>query len=64
MSHSPLPESPQPDIQSAAPAPLRAPYTPPRVQDLGAWEAVTLAYSLPIGPGGYLRPGQFDDSLF
>ncbi len=26
-------------------------YTPPRVQDLGRWQAVTLIYSLPIGPG-------------
>ncbi|WP_291423385.1 hypothetical protein [Deinococcus sp.] len=26
-------------------------YTPPKVQNLGRWQAVTLIYSLPIGPG-------------
>jgi len=29
----------------------RPPYTPPRLTPLGAWTAVTLVISIPIGPG-------------
>lgn len=30
-------------------------YQPPRVTDLGQWAAVTLIYSLPVGPGGKVQ---------
>ena len=34
-------------------AACRRPYTPPRLERLGAWRALTLQQSVPIGPGGY-----------
>lgn len=51
MSHQPEPTQP-----ARTPAQTRAVYTAPRVQDLGAWQAVTLIQSVPIGPGAFL-PG-------
>jgi hypothetical protein len=40
----------------AAPAPAgeRRPYTPPALERLGEWSALTLQQSVPIGPGGFL----------
>lgn len=32
------------------------PYQAPRVEDLGAWQAVTLLNSYPINPGGIFDP--------
>ncbi|KEF33186.1 hypothetical protein RDMS_13730 [Deinococcus sp. RL] len=54
MQTPPTPPAPS---ERATPAAARAPYLPPRVQDLGPWQAVTLAYSVPGGPGGLLNPG-------
>lgn len=31
-------------------------YEAPRVTDLGAWQALTLIYSVPINPAGILNP--------
>ncbi|HEX7051161.1 MAG TPA: hypothetical protein VF188_13215 [Longimicrobiales bacterium] len=36
-----------------AAAPTRAPYVPPRLEALGAWSALTLQQSVPIGPGNF-----------
>lgn len=33
-------------------------YQAPRVTDLGRWQAVTLIYSVPIGPGGLGKTSQ------
>jgi hypothetical protein len=33
--------------------PARAPYTPPRLERLGEWSALTLQQSIPIGPGNW-----------
>lgn len=30
---------------------LRRPYAPPRLEPLGAWSALTLQQTVPIGPG-------------
>lgn len=44
-------------VQATSPQVLaRSLYVPPRVQLLGPWEAVTLLYTVPIGPGGRLLP--------
>ena len=43
------PVSAQPATQPVLAQP--AAYQPPRVQDLGAWQAVTLINSVPINPG-------------
>lgn len=56
------PPTPAPTERVTPAAAARAPYTPPRVQDLGPWQAVTLAYSVPGGPGGVLNPGASTDS--
>lgn len=56
------PHTPAPAERATPAAAARAPYTPPRVQDLGPWQAVTLAYSVPGGPGGLLNPGGSADS--
>ncbi|GAA5532717.1 hypothetical protein [Deinococcus aluminii] len=60
MTHSPRPEAAPGRTPDRSPAAPRTPYTPPRVQDLGPWQAVTLSYSVPIGPGGFLNPGRSD----
>ncbi|WP_189093559.1 hypothetical protein [Deinococcus ruber] len=39
-----------PPHATAAPV-VHRPYTPPRLIPLGAWRAVTLIISVPIGPG-------------
>jgi hypothetical protein len=46
-----LPLSPAP---ASAPAARRAPYATPRLEALGAWRALTLQQTIPIGPGGFL----------
>ena len=38
--------------QKTAVKPEPRPYQAPAVHDLGPWKAMTLIYSLPIGPGG------------
>jgi hypothetical protein len=51
MSDQPrTPASPE----DAAPAAERLPYTPPTLERLGEWSALTLQQSIPIGPGGFL----------
>ncbi|WP_155298619.1 hypothetical protein [Deinococcus kurensis] len=44
MTQTVLPPTPHP-----TPHPTPRPYRAPQVTDLGRWEAVTLAVSLPIG---------------
>lgn len=42
--------------QAVRPAPqtgARAAYVAPRLERLGAWKALTLQQSVPIGPGSY-----------
>lgn len=39
------------------------PYTPPRLERLGPWQAVTLLYTVPIGPGGRLLPRPGDHTF-
>ncbi len=43
------------DIQSAQESAATV-YEAPRVEDLGAWEAVTLINSVGINPGGIFNP--------
>ncbi|GAA5447183.1 hypothetical protein Ddep01_00931 [Deinococcus depolymerans] len=54
---------PDPAPARSAPSPAatsRPPYVPPHLTALGPWKAVTLAISVPIGPGGLrLRDHQF-----
>ncbi len=40
LPHEPRPEEPPP----------RAPYTPPRLERLGEWSALTLQQSIPVFP--------------
>lgn len=49
-THSPF----LPIARTEPAAPLRAPYTAPRLESLGRWRALTLQQSIPIGPGGFL----------
>lgn len=47
---------------SVAPSTSTSPaYEPPRLQPLGSWEVITLAQSVPIGPGALLQPQGFKD---
>lgn len=48
---------PRPTAQQPQPA-----YQAPRVQDLGAWQAVTLIYSVGINPGSVLNPASGNGS--
>jgi hypothetical protein len=41
-------------LTESAPAAERLPYTPPALERLGEWSALTLQQSVPIGPGGFL----------
>ena len=54
MTGSPLAGS-QPISPATTPATTssseRAQYTAPRLESLGAWQALTLQQSIPIGPG-------------
>lgn len=38
----------QPDVPDAVPADARAPYTPPVLEPLGTWSALTLQQSIVI----------------
>lgn len=44
-----------------APQPQTPAYQKPEVKALGAWQAVTLVLSVPMGPGGQVLPGQSQD---
>lgn len=48
-------KDPTPDRdQTARTKPVtRLPYAPPRLEPLGAWSALTLQQSIPIGPGNW-----------
>ncbi|WP_414656571.1 hypothetical protein ACINK0_09710 [Deinococcus sp. VB343] len=47
-------QQPQPTAQQP-----QATYQAPRVQDLGAWQAVTLINSIGIDPGSAFNPANF-----
>ncbi|MBZ9752226.1 hypothetical protein K7W42_15330 [Deinococcus sp. HMF7604] len=47
----------QPSATSTPPQPS---YVAPQVKSLGNWEVVTLAQSVPIGPGSFGLPNPFD----
>ena len=53
LAHAPQTEGAAPPGESGAS--VRAPFTPPRLEALGPWRALTLQQSIPIGPGGSLR---------
>lgn len=38
----------------------RRPYAAPRIESLGAWSALTLTLSVPVGPGGMVYGGPTD----
>lgn len=40
--------------------PERRPYAAPRIKSLGTWSALTLAMSVPVGPGGMIFGGPTD----
>lgn len=41
-------------VQGATAEPIvRRPYTPPNLERLGEWSALTLQQSIPIGPGDW-----------
>lgn len=42
----------------------RQAYNAPQLRDLGTWQALTLIYTLPIGPGGRLPANTHDSDLF
>jgi hypothetical protein len=44
---------PSPLVPSSGPAISRRPWHPPALEHLGAWRALTLQQSIPIGPGGF-----------
>jgi hypothetical protein len=46
--NAPAPVTPEPD------SPARESYVPPALEHLGAWNALTLQQSVPIGPGAFL----------
>jgi hypothetical protein len=46
------PAMPQEQTASRAET-ARCPYTPPRLERLGEWSALTLQQSIPIGPGNW-----------
>jgi hypothetical protein len=46
------PVMPQEQTASRAES-ARRPYTPPRLERLGEWSALTLQQSIPIGPGNW-----------
>jgi hypothetical protein len=48
---------------SAAPSAERLPYTPPVLERLGEWSALTLQQSIPIGPGGFLTDPESSTKL-
>ncbi|MBZ9752222.1 hypothetical protein K7W42_15310 [Deinococcus sp. HMF7604] len=43
-------------------APAHPTYVAPQVLPLGAWDAVTLAQSVPIGPGSLNLPNPFQST--
>lgn len=43
-------------LTEQAPSYQSSSYQAPRVQDLGAWQAVTLIYTIPINPRGNSIP--------
>lgn len=55
--------TPMPTVEAALSAhpvqfsAVRPAYQPPRVQDLGAWQVVTLLGSVPFNPGSVYGPG-------
>jgi hypothetical protein len=55
------------DADQPTPIPDRPPYEAPRLTRLGQWDAVTLVYSLPSGPGARLfrsttKPNWFEEN--
>jgi hypothetical protein len=47
------PHTPAPPAAGADSPAERLPYTPPTLERLGEWSALTLQQSIPIGPGGF-----------
>ncbi|ADV67619.1 hypothetical protein Deima_1974 [Deinococcus maricopensis DSM 21211] len=45
------------ETTSRAPSAMRPPYQKPTIKPLGAWTNVTLAISVPIGPGSRIFYG-------
>ena len=43
--------------------PQSQPYVPPALKPLGQWSSVTLLITVPVGPGGYLRPGSGEQQV-
>lgn len=57
------PGIPGPGGEPASPAhPSRRPYVAPALEHLGAWSALTLQQTVPIGPGAFLQA--LDDDLW
>ena len=46
----------QPQTQQIQTRQIQTPYEAPRVEDLGAWQAVTLITTLPMNSGGIFDP--------
>lgn len=51
-----------PQTAQPTPATPTKKYETPRVQNLGAWQAVTLINSVPINPGGIFGQAGNDDN--